>query len=647
MTGPPMKITFKKDYTPHAVHKPIQVAHHWKYKVKADLDCDVRLGIIEPVPPGTPTVWCARMVVTPKKNGKPRRTVDLQELKKATLRETHYTQTPFSIVSETPKDMYKTVLDAWNGYHSLPLDDNARDATTFITQWGRYRYKRAPQGYHASGDAYTKRFDDITKDFDRVARCVDDSLLWDKTIEQAFWHTFDYVKHCSDNGIVFNAEKFAFAEDICEFAGFEITRDGYRPPKRVLDAIRSFPTPKNITDIRSWFGLINQVAYSFSQAEAMAPFRELLWKKHGNFYWDDALNTLFEESKEKIISKIKDGVHSFEIDRPTCVSTDWSKIGLGYTLSQKHCDCPEPFTPNCGDGHWHTILIGSRFTKPAESRYAPIEGEALAVMHGLQQCRLFTLGCPNLIVATDHKPLTRILNERPLDAIENPRLLRIKEKTMMYDYKIVHVPGKSHMAPDAASRYPTSSNICTSEGSNDDVDLEECSKAYAIAQSASLPSCLTWDDINDEASVDRECIALREVIENGFPESRDDLPEETRYFWSMRDDLYVIENVPFKGKKMLIPKKLRSQVLDGLHAAHQGVSSMKLNARERMFWPGLDADINQRRNQCRSCNENAPSQAAEPMITTPIPDSPFEKVVTDLFKVGSRPYLVYADRYSG
>ena len=89
MTGPPMKIMFKENYTPYCVHKPIQVPHHWKYKVKSDLDQDVRLGIIEPVPPGTPTVWCARMVVTSKKNGKPRRTVDLQELKKATLRETH------------------------------------------------------------------------------------------------------------------------------------------------------------------------------------------------------------------------------------------------------------------------------------------------------------------------------------------------------------------------------------------------------------------------------------------------------------------------------------------------------------------------------------------------------------------------------
>ena len=115
----------------------------------------------------------------------------------------------------------------------------------------------------------------------------------------------------------------------------------------------------------------------------------------------------------------------------------------------------------------------------------------------------------------------------------------------------------------------------------------------------------------------------------------------------MRDDLYIIEDVPFKGKKMLIPKKLRCQVLDGLHAAHQGVSSMKLNARERMFWPGLDADISQKRNQCRSCNENAPSQAAEPMVITPSPDAPFEKVVTDLCTIGGRTYLVYADRYSG
>ena len=277
MTGEPMEITFKEErYVPYAVHTPIRVPEHWKEKVKADIDRDVILCIIEPVPGTTPTTWCAKMVVTAKKNGQPRRTVDLQHLKNATRRITQFTPTPFEIVSVTPKNTYRTVLDAWNGYHSLALAENSKDATAFITELGRYRYCRAPMGFHASGDAYTKRFDEITSGFERVARCVDDSLLWDTSIEDSFWHTFEYLKHCSSHGIVFNEDKFIFAEETIEFAGFELTPEGYRPPARVLDAIQSFPVPKSITDVRLWFGLVNQVVYAFSQSNTMAPFRELL-----------------------------------------------------------------------------------------------------------------------------------------------------------------------------------------------------------------------------------------------------------------------------------------------------------------------------------------------------------------------------------
>ena len=84
MTGEPLQIHFKSDAKPVAYHSPIPVPHHWKMKVKADLDRDVRLGIIEAVPPGTPTLWCSRMAVVPKKDGSPRRTVDLQNLNAAT-----------------------------------------------------------------------------------------------------------------------------------------------------------------------------------------------------------------------------------------------------------------------------------------------------------------------------------------------------------------------------------------------------------------------------------------------------------------------------------------------------------------------------------------------------------------------------------
>ena len=66
--------------------------HHWQFQVKADLDSNVMLGILEKVPMGVPTTWQSRMVVVAKKSGKPRRTVDLSPLNKHCLRETPSTK---------------------------------------------------------------------------------------------------------------------------------------------------------------------------------------------------------------------------------------------------------------------------------------------------------------------------------------------------------------------------------------------------------------------------------------------------------------------------------------------------------------------------------------------------------------------------
>ena len=115
----------------------------------------------------------------------------------------------------------------------------------------------------------------------------------------------------------------------------------------------------------------------------------------------------------------------------------------------------------------------------------------------------------------------------------------------------------------------------------------------------------------------------------------------------MRDSLYEVDSVPFCDHKMLIPKPLRGQVLEGLHAAHQGHTGMLANARQRFFWPGLDASIRATRKQCRQCNKNAPSQQAEPTVPSPEPEYPFQLVVTDLFSLQGHTFLVYADRYTG
>ena len=110
--------------------------------------------------------------------------------------------------------------------------------------------------------------------------------------------------------------------------------------------------------------------------------------------------------------------------------------------------------PFCCPIGWQITLVGSRFTHSAETRYAPIEGEALAVAYALDSSKYFALGCQDLTVAVDHKPLLKIFRDRSLNDIPNARLRNLKEKTLRYRFKIIHIPGARHRAADGISRHP-------------------------------------------------------------------------------------------------------------------------------------------------------------------------------------------------
>ena len=658
MTGPPMRLMISPDATPFVRHKPIPIPVHWQEDVYAGLEQDARLGVLEPVPVGTPVTWCHRMVVVPKKSGKPRRTVDLQPLNKYAVRETHHTESPFHQARSVPPDTYKTVTDAWNGYHSVPLHEDDRHFTTFITPRGRYRYKVAPQGYIASGDSYTRRFDEVIMDFPRRTKCVDDAILWSKSIEEAFFHAVDWLDLCGRNGIVLNPAKFVFSKQTVDFAGFTITPTSVKPCADSLKAIAEFPSPKNITDIRSWFGLINQVSYAFASAERMLPFRNLL-KPATPFHWNDQLEDLFNESKAIIIKEIQNGVTIFDKSRTTCLATDWCKEGIGFWLLQKHCKCSGA-NPICCKTGWKVALVGSRFTSGAESRYAPIEGEALAVVDALKKARHFVLGCSDLIVAVDHKPLLKIFGDRSLEDIPNPRLLNLKEKTLQYRFKMVHIPGVRHAAADAVSRHPISDaeelnlpddvaciapphDFLLAIRSSPAVESEIC---VHYSPPTEIVGAVTWDEIRVATASDTNMNLLIDLVENGFPESRSELDPEVKIFYQYRDSLSTFDGVVMYRDRIVIPPSLRDKVLSGLHAGHQSVSSMCSRAERDVFWPGMTPAINDLRAQCTACNRIAPSQPGAPPTAPIMPVYPFQCIASDYFDYAGHHYLVAVDRYS-
>ena len=113
MEGKPLHIHLKEDTEPYVCNTPADVAKYCEADVKQQLDKDVDQDVIEKVPQGEPTNWYARMVVAAKPNGKPRRAVDFQKLNSNCLRKTHYTPTPFNLVSgipNTPTKLWRTPI---------------------------------------------------------------------------------------------------------------------------------------------------------------------------------------------------------------------------------------------------------------------------------------------------------------------------------------------------------------------------------------------------------------------------------------------------------------------------------------------------------------------------------------------------------
>ncbi|MEL6805185.1 MAG: RNase H-like domain-containing protein, partial [Bacteroidota bacterium] len=377
-----------------------------------------------------------------------------------------------------------------------------------------------------------------------------------------------------DNGITLHPDKFKFCQKSVKFVGYELDWDNYRPSSERMSAIRDFPMPNNptITDIRSWFGLVNQIAPFVAVAPVMDPFRDLLKKSsHRKVYWDQRLQSSFVAARDIICKMLGDGLTYYDKTRRTAVVTDWSKEGMGFVILQQYCACDEVNAPFCCKGGWKLALCGSRHLTDAEMGYAVVEGEAAAAVWCLNKARLFLLGCPNFILVTDHKPLVKLFGDRSLKDIANPRLLRLKEKTLQYNFVMKYLPGKKNSAADTLSRYPViRSNISVKEEREDGVMNEVCIAALTSSLADDVIT-MDWSSVSEAAENDPDYQLLRRCVsEEGWPVSRSQAAPSLKPFFQVRDRLNVIDGLVHYAfdeghVRLVVPEGLQSRVIANLH----------------------------------------------------------------------------------
>ena len=147
-----------------------------------------------------------------------------------------------------------------------------------------------------------------------------------------------------------------------------------------------------------------------------------------------------------------------------------------------------------------------------------------------------------------------------------------------------------------------------------------------------------------EQKTDPLCSTLRQYCQEGWPDNNT-LTPHLKLYWPERGNLTIGEDLLLHGSRVVIPASLQAQTLQKLHQGHQGIQRCRLRANTAVWWPAISRQINDFINRCPQCYRDAPPRR-EPLITTPLPDFPWQKAATDLFEMRGNTYLLVVDYFS-
>ena len=249
----------------------------------------------------------------------------------------------------------------------------------------------------------------------------------------------------------------------------------------------------------------------------------------------------------------------------------------------------------------------------------------------------YLYGKRDITVHTDHQPLETIFKKSLSKA--PCRLQRMMLKLQQYQFTVTYKKGKRLHVADTLSRAalndPTSTRI---------QQAEVC--RLELAEMDLKPNQVTADTlqrIRSETSKDPALIALHQMVMNGWPEERKEVPEQLRLYWGCRDEIFVYDGVPCKSHQVIVPASLRAEMLNKFHKAHQGSDSSIRRAHEYLFGPGMQAAIRETCLACGTCAQYLAERPKEPMLSHSIPSRPWLKLSADLFQLDGQHILVVVD----
>jgi hypothetical protein len=597
---------------PPTVDPPRRIPHSLQDSVKRELqrmeEMDVITKEVEPTP------WVNSMTVVSKPNGKVRICIDPTKLNKAVKRAHYPTKTVEEVAANMPNAQFFSTFDANSGYWQISLDLASSKLCTFQTPWGRYRFKRLPFGITTSGDAFNQIMTGLFGDMQGVSIIVDDIIVYGSTREEHDSRVKALLDRARKVGLTLNPDKSKFRQSEVHYCGHIISKDGLKPSPEHIKPILDMESPKSKDDVRRFLALAGYLQkFMPSLSDKSKPLRQLL-EKDIVFHWTEQHQNSFNRIKKDVTQAPV--LKLFDPNKQITLQVDSSKYGLGATLIQDD----------------HPVLYASKSLDKTQQNYAVIERELLAICFACQKFHQYVFG-KTIKIETDHKPLIGIM-AKPMHAV-TARMQRMRLRLQRYDLQLTHKPGKFMYIADTLSRAPLT--ITRKESAHELFD-ETLEVNVINATEERL------NQLQSETAADEVLQLIMEYTQEGWPET--DVPSSAMPFHSYRHELSFEDGLLFKGSKLIIPKSMQKDMLERIHASHQGIVKSKALARESIFWPGLSSQIEDMIKRCPTCQSTRKNKPKEPLKPQEIPEIPWQKVGIDLFKFQQKEYVLCVDYYS-
>ena len=597
---------------------PRRLPHAIKPRVKSELDSMVAKGVISPVQ--EPTRWVSQLVVAEKRNKELRICIDPRPLNKALKRAHYQLPTIDDILPDLAQAKVFSKLDLSSAFWQICLDEESSKLTTFATPFGRYKWNRLPFGTSVSSEIFQQRIHMVLEGLHGIVCVADDILVYGTgetdadALRNHDQNLSNLLARCSEKCIKLNKQKSIFRVEELPFLGHVVTNKGLKPDPDKIKAIIDMPTPANVADVQRLVGFVNYLSRFLPElSDTLEPLRQLT-RQDVEWHWSDTQQQALNKLKQMITNTPV--LTYYNPEENLVIQCDASSKGLGTVLLQN--DKP--------------IAFASRALSDTETRYATIEKEMLAVVFSFERFHQYTFGRHTKVIS-DHKPL-EMISKKPLCKAPK-RLQGMLMKLQNYTYEIIYRPGKTQVIADALSRafLPISSDHKISYSEVNMVN-------FLPIRDERL------EQIKQETERDDTLQVLKKVIIMGWPENRTKLPEQLTPFFSFRDELAVQDGLIFKADRVVVPRKLRTDMINKIHSSHLGTDGCLRRARECLFWPRMSYDIKQYIQECDICRTYEISQPKETLMSHAIPSRPWERVGTDLFSWQGKDYLITVDYYS-